>query len=80
MARPSKPFFLSFPSGHPGQVSLRGDMGTSVVGWPRNDALQPRAAAHGCALARAAPNGEGGVMAAGGDTVLCCSTPHHPAS
>lgn len=76
MAWPSKALSLPFPSGHPGQASLRGDVDTSVVGWPRRDALRPHAAAHSCALAGAAPGREeGGVMAAGGGTAPCHPLP-----
>lgn len=76
VAPPSKALSLSFPSGHPGQASLRGDMDASVVGRPCRDTLWPRAAAHSCAPASAAPSGEeGGVMAAIGGAALCHPSP-----
>lgn len=59
-AQPSKALSFSFPSGHPGQASLWGDVDTCVVGWPRHDALRPLSAAHRCATTSATTSGEEG--------------------
>lgn len=76
MAQTNKAVSLSFPSGHAGQASLRGDVDASVVGRPHRDALWPHAAAHSCAPASVAPGREeGGVMAVGGGTVPCYPLP-----
>lgn len=74
-ARPSKALCLSFPSGYPRKIALRGDVDASVVGRPRHDSLRAHAAAHGCTPAGAGPSGEEGMTAAGGVTVPCCPSP-----
>lgn len=74
-AWPSKALCLSFPSGYPGKIALRGDVDTSVVGRPRRDSLRAHAAAHSCTPAGAGPSGEEGMIAAGEVTVPCHPSP-----